>query len=449
MFVEEARLAGMIRHPNVVSVLDVGEDTSGPFLVMDYVEGVPSYALIQHASKRGEPIPLQVCLRIIMEAAEGLHAAHELRNEQGDALGLVHRDVSPQNLLVGFDGVTRVTDFGVAKAFGRTTRTATGVLKGKFGYMAPEQLRFEEPDRRSDLFSLGIVLYELVVGTRLYKNRDGTDGIRRILHEPPPDLGEHREDVPPELVALVFAMLAKEPDHRPPDLRTVARRLEAILSDLVAEEGRVEVGSYLNDVFAERRHQWQEHVSNAVAHPARAAQNSQEFDIDLESTAAAAQQTRTSSSRKRRRTQIAAAAVGGALAVAAAGLAVWQAGILRAAPASPRDHASTRSAESRSDPDAESTGDDSSSGPEEGDPAEQTNAKQARTETSAQDEGTQPEASEPAESGTTREARATQDRRERDRAEAERRRRRRQEARRAKRQRRGSKGKDFPMWDWQ
>ncbi len=265
MFLEEARIAGLIRHPNVVSVLDVGEDERGPFLVMDYVEGTSAAQIIERASVAGREVPMQVALRIVMDTANGLHAAHELCDARGRAMSLVHRDVSPQNLLVGYDGATRVTDFGIAKAWGRTTRTATGVLKGKFGYLSPEQLRFDEPDRRSDIFSLGVVLYELLSGARLYKNKAGMDGARRILKEPPPDLGEVRDDVPAELIELSFSMLAKDPSHRPDDALSVARKLEAILAELAALEGRVEVADFVSEAFAEERQNQADRVTGAIA----------------------------------------------------------------------------------------------------------------------------------------------------------------------------------------
>jgi serine/threonine protein kinase len=228
MFLDEARIAGLLRHPNVVSVLDVGEDRDGPYLLMEYVEGVTLQALLSRAGERDELVPVSVAVEIAMHAAEGLHAAHELRDADGEPLALVHRDVSPQNILVGFDGVARLTDFGVAKAYGRSTRTSTGVLKGKLGYMPPESLRFEELDRRADLFSLGVVLFELLTGKRLYAASDGAMSARRILGEPPPDLGQEREDVTPELVELMFELLAKEAAHRPESARAVADRLAAV-----------------------------------------------------------------------------------------------------------------------------------------------------------------------------------------------------------------------------
>lgn len=251
MFLDEARLAGLIRHPNVVSVLDVGVDRRGPYLVMDYVQGLSCGQLITWHRKSGREIPLQVCLRIAHQIALGLHAAHELRDETGRRLGLVHRDVSPQNVLIGFNGSVRLTDFGIAKAFGRTTKTTTGLLKGKVGYMAPEQLRFRDVDLRSDLFSFGVVFFELLTTRRLYREPEPSKTARRILDEPPPDLDDDREDAPPELVDLMFRLLAKEPETRPASAEEVAEVLEQMIADCVAVEGRLTLVGYLETHFAD------------------------------------------------------------------------------------------------------------------------------------------------------------------------------------------------------
>ena len=253
MFLEEARLAGLIHSPNAVGVLDVGEDEDGPFLAMEYIEGVTVRDIVMQARAEEVPLPVQLCTRVIADAARGLHAAHTTTSHDGKALCLVHRDVSPHNILVGFDGVGRVVDFGIARALGRDHRTSTGVLKGKLGYMAPETLRFEEPSAQSDLFSLGIVLFEMVTGRRLYGGKDDAERARRIVREAPPELGMFREDVPPELEALVIRMLAKEPELRPPSAGDVADRLDAITAQLVVEEGPLRVAEHLAGSFTRER----------------------------------------------------------------------------------------------------------------------------------------------------------------------------------------------------
>jgi serine/threonine-protein kinase len=262
MFLDEARIAGLLRHPNVVSVVSVGEDAAGPFLVMEYVDGVSVGELIQNRAVH--PIPLDLGLRIVAQAADGLHAAHELVGPDGSALDIVHRDVSPQNILLGFDGIARVTDFGIAKALGRVTRTSTGILKGKLGYISPEQLRFEEPDRRADLFALGVVLFELLTGKRLYPSKGDMDGPRRILNEAPPDLGDHRRDADPELVELCFELLAKDREERPKTAKELARRLDAMIAALVAQGGATDTSEFLQRHFASQRASRAEAVSSAL-----------------------------------------------------------------------------------------------------------------------------------------------------------------------------------------
>ena len=259
MFLEEARVAGLIRHANTVPVLDVGEDEVGPFLVMDFIAGVDAAKLIGGLVTKLGAVPVEVAVEVARQAAEGLHAVHTVRGPTGEALGLIHRDVTPSNLLVGFDGCVRVTDFGVARALDRAARTQTGVLKGKAGYMSPEQLRFETIDRRSDLFSLGVVLYELLLGQRLYGG-GMQKAAPRILREPAPDIGEHRPEVPDELVALLFRLLAKDPDARPADAREVARELDAIGRELPPAE----LAELLEEQFAEQGARTRQMIAEAL-----------------------------------------------------------------------------------------------------------------------------------------------------------------------------------------
>ena len=270
MFRDEARIAGMLRHPNVVGVYDVGEDAEGLYLIMDYVEGVPLSRLIGDARKLDAPIPVQHCVTVLRQVAEGLHAAHGLVDLDGEPLGLVHRDVSPSNILVELNGVVRVADFGIARAVGRRAKTSTGLLKGKVGYMAPELLRFERPDRRADLYSMGVVLYEMVAARRLYVGDDLSDVAKQILEVPPPDLGAERNDVPDALVELCFELLAKQPDLRPQTAREVVERLDGVMQDLWAREEPLSFEAYLRDhvdagAIDERRRRAQEVRSALLA----------------------------------------------------------------------------------------------------------------------------------------------------------------------------------------
>ncbi|MCU0671178.1 MAG: serine/threonine protein kinase [Myxococcota bacterium] len=251
MLLEEGRLAGLIQHPNVVPVIDVGEDEQGVFLVMELVAGISLNDLLRWAHQRGLPLDLQLVLRLVRDACRGLHAAHELRVD-GSPLGLIHRDISPQNILIGFDGVARVTDFGIAKALDRVGETTAGLLKGKVGYLSPEQLRFEPLDRRADLFALGVVLFESLAGDRLYRGKEIATVARRILTEPPPDVADHRTDVPPTVVELIFELLAKHPEDRPATAKDVEQRLEREIATLAATDGPFDVQSFLEREFAEK-----------------------------------------------------------------------------------------------------------------------------------------------------------------------------------------------------
>ena len=262
MFVEEARIAGLLRHANVTSVLDVGEDEEGPFLIMDFVDGV-SLAEIVRRFSWPDPIPLEVGLAIVAQVARGLHAAHELRQPDGTPMTVVHRDVTPSNILVGFDGVVRVTDFGVAKSFGTSPETTQGVLKGKLAYMPPEQLRFQEVDKRSDLYSLGVVLYEIVAGRRLFKGGSAQNTAQRIIEGRIPDITESRSDLPPPLVELTYELLAHAPEQRPPHAAAVADRLDEIRRDAEMPED-ISVERFVTDHFREMRSEREKSIAEAL-----------------------------------------------------------------------------------------------------------------------------------------------------------------------------------------
>ena len=187
MFLDEARLAARIRHPNVVPTLDVVATNGELFLVMDYVQGESLSRLVRGARGRGQRVPPRIVATILSGALHGLHAAHEARNERGEPLNIVHRDISPQNILVGTDGVARVLDFGVAKAAGRIQTTREGQLKGKLAYMAPEQLA-GEVSRRTDVYAAAVVLWEALTGRRLFTGENEAAILGKVVSgavEPP------------------------------------------------------------------------------------------------------------------------------------------------------------------------------------------------------------------------------------------------------------------------
>ena len=225
MFLDEARLASRIHHPNVASIIDVISTPSDLCLVMDYLHG-ESLAQLQRRAE-GKPIEVPIAAAIVVDALRGLHAAHEVTDMDGTKLELVHRDVSPQNLFVGADGVTRVLDFGIAKASSRSQVTRDGQVKGKLAYMAPEQIRSEPADRRVDVFATGVVLWELLTGERLYGHKDPGAAIHDILFRERVPPSERRAGIPEALDDVAMRALAREPSVRFASAEAMA---EAILA---------------------------------------------------------------------------------------------------------------------------------------------------------------------------------------------------------------------------
>jgi serine/threonine-protein kinase len=227
MFVDEARLAARIRHPNVVPTLDVVATDGELFLIMDYVQGESLSRLLRASHTKG-PIPIAVTSAIFCGALHGLHAAHEATDEQGNPLGLVHRDVSPQNILVGAEGIARVLDFGVAKAAGRIQTTGRGRIKGKLAYLAPEQIE-GTVTRQTDLFSTAVALWEVLTGKRLFQGQEPPEVIRQILAcdiDPP---SKYAPDLPPGVDAVVMRALERDPQNRYATAREMAMALEGCL----------------------------------------------------------------------------------------------------------------------------------------------------------------------------------------------------------------------------
>ncbi|WP_437575001.1 protein kinase domain-containing protein [Sorangium sp. So ce887] len=224
MFLDEARLAARVRHPNVVATFDLVEDPL--FLVMEYIEGPSLHLLLRTCARAKRPVPLGIVLRIFLDMLAGLHAAHELTGSDGEPLHLVHRDVSPQNVLVGIDGVSRITDFGVARAETRLMSTQGNALKGKLSYMAPEQIRAEQVDRRSDVYSAGVVLWEMLTEERLFKADNDGALIAQILQGPPAGPRGVVPSVPAAIDGICLRALRADPDERFPTAASFAEALE-------------------------------------------------------------------------------------------------------------------------------------------------------------------------------------------------------------------------------
>jgi len=213
MFLDEARIASMLDHPNIVRITEVGRTGSEYFLAMELVQGKPLAAILQQSEKAKTPIPHNLGALIVANAAAGLHHAHQLTDTSGNLLGLVHRDISPQNIMVSFEGSVKVIDFGIARALGRLGDTNSGSLKGKLGYMAPEQARGEAIDARADLFSLGVVLWECVAGRRLFLRENDLATLRAVVYEPIPSASKFAE-VDPALDAIIRRSVARNVGER-------------------------------------------------------------------------------------------------------------------------------------------------------------------------------------------------------------------------------------------
>ncbi len=226
MFVDEARLAARIQHPNVVAMLDVVLLPPELFLVMEYVHGESLARLARAARKRGEAIPVRIASAVMIGALHGLHAAHEAKNERGEPMHLVHRDVSPQNVLVGVDGAARIADFGVAKATGRLQSTTEGQLKGKAAYLSPEQVAGEKLDRRTDVYAASVVLWELLAGRRLFHADNALATMRLVMERKIELPSQHNPSLPEGLDAIVMRGLASDPDERFSTAREMAIALE-------------------------------------------------------------------------------------------------------------------------------------------------------------------------------------------------------------------------------
>ncbi len=291
MFLDEARIASGIAHPNVAQIIDLGEKDGVLYLVMEWVDGESLAKVRKFATRAKVPIPLGLTLRVIADACAGLHAAHELKSADGTALGVVHRDVSPQNILISTAGVVKVIDFGIAKAENRMgTRTRTGVVKGKVQYMAPEQAQGDASDRRIDVWALGVCTFELVTGRLPFDGDNPLEVLSRITSEDPPPLAG---DVPPSIQEIVLRALARDPENRFPTAAAMRRAIESALSQLALGSSTEDLAAFVDTHMPHRATERKDIVARALkAAEARAQRGVDAFTGTVEVPGSRAPSTR-------------------------------------------------------------------------------------------------------------------------------------------------------------
>ncbi|HEU4733814.1 MAG TPA: protein kinase, partial [Kofleriaceae bacterium] len=256
MFLDEARLAASLNHQNVAQVFEVGEDGGIHFLAMEYVHGQDLRALLARAGAEGTRVPLELALTVVAGAAAGLDHAHERRTSDGVPMGIVHRDVSPSNIMIGYDGAVKLLDFGIAKATSRSVETQSGIIKGKFAYMAPEQCRGRDVDRRSDVFSLGIILYEVTTQHRCFRADNDFDTMHRIVTGDVVKPTRLVQGYPQALEAIVMKALEIDPQRR---YQSAGLLLEAVESFALAARvplSTMALGRFMRDLFGDVQEPW-------------------------------------------------------------------------------------------------------------------------------------------------------------------------------------------------
>jgi serine/threonine-protein kinase len=252
MFLEEARLAARLTHPNIVQTNEVGSEGHRHYMVMEFLDGRSLHRVVRRLADRGG-LPVAAHLRVIAESLLGLHYAHELREFDGQPLGIVHRDVSPLNVFVTFDGQTKVIDFGIAKAVDSSLETQTGVLKGRVAYMAPEQAWGAKVDRRADIYSAGVMLWEAAAGRRLWPGMSDVEILTRVLREGAPRLRSVCPDAPDDLDAICQRAMTKQADDR---YETATELLEDLDAHLASRDDQMtmrEIGALVSGAFADER----------------------------------------------------------------------------------------------------------------------------------------------------------------------------------------------------
>ncbi len=251
MFIDEAKITVQLNHANIAQIYELSQISSSYFIAMEYISGKDMRALFDRCRKRGEPAPIPLTAYLIAMCSEGLDYAHRANDKQGRPMNIVHRDVSPQNALVSYEGEVKVIDFGIAKAAGKATKTQAGILKGKFGYMSPEQIRGLPLDRRSDVFAIGVCLYEMLTGERLFVGDSDfsvLEKVRKVEVLPP---SHFNRKIPDALEKIVMKSLAKDVDERYSYASELAEDLRKFLYTSGYSFGRKDLAAFMKATFAE------------------------------------------------------------------------------------------------------------------------------------------------------------------------------------------------------
>jgi eukaryotic-like serine/threonine-protein kinase len=253
MFLDEARIAAQLNHPHIVQIFDLGEEAGAFYIAMEYLPGENLANVVRAGERQQKPLPIPLAVRIIADAAEGLAYAHARKGGDGKLLGIVHRDVSPHNLIITDDGLVKVVDFGIAKAANRESQTMAGHVKGKMAYMSPEQARGEPLDGRSDVFSLGILLFEMVTRSRLFHFPDPLAALTAVASDDPLPLAHERSpEVPEELSRIIDQALARNQDRRYASARHFQVALEEWLRSQPEVPDSTELAAYMSQIFSAR-----------------------------------------------------------------------------------------------------------------------------------------------------------------------------------------------------
>ncbi len=251
MFIDEASLTSKLQHPNIVQIFDFDVTDRQYYISMEYIQGEDLQNIMKDGVDRGAPLSISQCVWIVIELAKGLHYAHT-KEHKGRPLNIIHRDVTPHNAMVSYDGEVKLMDFGIAKAAERSTKTQAGMVKGKVAYMSPEQARGKPLDPRSDLFALATVLWEMLTNKRLFLRASDFETLTAILKEEPEPPSKHRRGIDQELDDIIGTALEKDREHRQPTVEVFARELTRWYYKNVKDPEAESIAAYMASIYAEK-----------------------------------------------------------------------------------------------------------------------------------------------------------------------------------------------------